>query len=643
MQTLILTGWFWKAYPVAAAAVLRALKGAADVRGVSKGRLPEMLEELPPCYKKVIIVGVSLGGDPERMENALKRLNKRNVSVCRISSFPIDAGQQESLSGLLDERVIDCDLLDAVAEVFRVDVSDLKPYAVEAKRVSSAVEKYHELVDAAMYAHRNYQEEEPYAKAIGVLAHGIAEPAWSSDLKKLVAHYRRCKGRELVGKSTTMQRLQERINRVASHSDARVLIIGESGTGKETVALQIHNKSERREERFIAFNCAGIAKELLESRFFGYEKGAFTGADCQRRGLFELANKGTLFLDEIGELPLEAQGTLLRVLEGGRFMRMGGSEEIETDVRLVTATNRNLPAFVREGKFRADLFQRLNVVQLRVPSLREHKEDVRDIADGWWLQHHKRRLGAEQLEALMEYEYPGNVRELLNLLERASVLGEQDFRALLAEHKEMNAGLLDGDSSIAIGGQPDELDIAIESLEGLGRAQGCKKHCAKIPMMFFGRLLGWGMAESHSTSICIASKIGQYVIECALFVVIVIWRRLCFLQERWILSRRRAESRLLRCLASLPVCLLTEIRMPVMLRSQDPIPAASRRGTFPVAGRMAWLHMATQITTLPPTGSFTGRLKARQMRSSARGWAANWSSPAYCTSRPLPETRLRCG
>ena len=462
-NTLILTGWGWKEYSVAAAAVLRAFKASADVCGVSKRRLPEKLEELPSCYQKVVIVGVALGGDPERLENVLKMLKKRNVSVYRISAFPMEEELQEKLSGLIHERVEECGLLEAVGKIFNVDVSDLAPYAVESKRNSSAVKAFHELVEAAMYAYRNYQEEDSYEKAIACLANRIAEVAWPSDLKKLVEHYRRYKGRELVGKSSTMQRLQERINRIASHPDARVLVIGESGTGKETVALQIHNKSERRNEPFYAFNCASIAKELLESRFFGHEKGAFTSADKRQLGLFELANGGTLFLDEIGELPLEAQGTLLRVLEGGRFMRMGGSEEIETDVRLVTATNRNLPKFVREGKFRADLYQRLNVVQLRVPALREHKEDIRDIADGWWLQHNKRHLEPEQIASLMEYEYPGNVRELLNLLERATVLGEQDFGALLAEHKEMNAGLLEETASYALDNQPDELDAAIRS------------------------------------------------------------------------------------------------------------------------------------------------------------------------------------
>ena len=177
-------------------------------------------------------------------------------------------------------------------------------------------------------------------------------------------------------------------------------------------------------------------------------------------GLFELANGGTLFLDEIGELPLEAQGLLLRVLEGGRFMRLGGKDEIAVDVRLITATNRNLPVRVREGRFREDLFQRLNVVQLRIPALREHKDDIRDIADGWWINRHHKHLSQENLAALMEYDYPGNVRELLNLLDRATVLGEDDFASMLNEHREMNAGLTDGACSES-GLVPDELEAAI--------------------------------------------------------------------------------------------------------------------------------------------------------------------------------------
>jgi transcriptional regulator with PAS, ATPase and Fis domain len=311
-----------------------------------------------------------------------------------------------------------------------------------------------------MYAYRNYQDEKSYTKAIRCLACGVVESAWDVEARCVVAHYRRYGSRELVGKSVVIRTLQNRINRIASFPDARVLILGESGTGKETVALQIHNKSPRKDEPFYAFNCASVNPELLESRFFGHEKGAFTGADKQEPGLFELANGGTLFLDEIGELPLAAQGLLLRVLEGGRFLRLGGREEISVDVRLVTATNRNLPKRVREGKFREDLYQRLNVIQLRIPSLREHKEDIRDIADGWWLQHNKAHLAEEQIAALMEYDYPGNVRELLNLLERATVLGEQNFTALLNEHKEMNVGLADHAVS-ELASAPDELEAAM--------------------------------------------------------------------------------------------------------------------------------------------------------------------------------------
>ena len=429
MKTLILTGWGWKEYPVAAAVALRALGGAADVCGMSRRRLPEFLEGYEGPHRRIVLVGIGLGGDEARLARALAALKKRGVRVEWISALDLSPSQRELFASTLTVRL----LLDGTRQ---------------------------ELVDAAMFAYRNYQDEQAYAKAIRYLAGGVAEGEWDDEARRVVAHYRRYGGRELVGKSEKMRTLQDRVNRIASFPDARVLILGESGTGKETVALQIHNKSARRAEAFCAFNCASVTPDLLESRFFGHERGAFTGADRQRPGLFELANGGTLFLDEIGELPLEAQGLLLRVLEGGRFLRMGGTEEIAVDVRLVTATNRNLPQRVREGRFREDLYQRLNVVQLRIPPLREHREDIRDIADGWWLQHRKAHLADEQVAALMAYDYPGNVRELLNLLERAVVLDETDFAALVRELREMNAGLLD-DGAETRADAPDELDAVI--------------------------------------------------------------------------------------------------------------------------------------------------------------------------------------
>ena len=460
-KTLILTGWGWKEYPVAAALALKALGGDADVAGMSRRRLPEFLELYSQKHKRIIVIGVSLSGDEVRLTSALKALKKRNIEVVWISSIDFTASQKELIAPYLTAKVsLDNGLVDIVGEAFNIETNSFEPYAVETKKVSSSVKAWQELVDAAMYFYRNYQDEESYAKAIRYLASGVCENAWDAQSRQIVAHYRRYGGRELVGKSAKMRTLVGRINRIASFPDARVLILGESGTGKETVALQIHNKSDRKNEPFYAFNCASVNPSLLESRFFGHEKGAFTGADKREMGLFELANGGTLFLDEIGELPLEAQGLLLRVLEGGRFMRMAGREEISVDVRLITATNRNLPKRVREGKFREDLYQRLNVIQLRIPSLREHKEDIRDIVDGWWLQHNKAHLGEEQIAALMEYDYPGNVRELLNLLERAMVLGEEDFTALVNEHKEMNAGLTDNAAS-ELATIPDEMDAVM--------------------------------------------------------------------------------------------------------------------------------------------------------------------------------------
>ena len=172
-----------------------------------------------------------------------------------------------------------------------------------------------------------------------------------------------------------------------------------------------------------------------------------------------MADGGTLFLDEIGDMPPAVQALLLRVLEGGRFMRVGGREELRCDVRLITAKNRDLPEMVRDGKFRGDLYQRLNVVQLRTPSLREHKEDIPLIANAWWRKYHGNRTLAEaQIEALMDYDYPGNVRELINILDRATALEEDDFALIMSEHKEMNAGLM---PACAAGPAPAEVPPAM--------------------------------------------------------------------------------------------------------------------------------------------------------------------------------------
>ncbi len=231
----------------------------------------------------------------------------------------------------------------------------------------------------------------------------------------------------IVGISDAMTRVREEIRRAAAAPGATVLVTGESGTGKELVAEALHFESTRCAGRFVAINCAGLAAGVLESELFGHAAGSFTGASRQRRGLFEEASKGTLFLDEIGELPLEAQPKLLRVLESRRVRPVGSNKEVDVDVRVVAATNRDLVERVQAGDFREDLYWRLAVIQIDLPPLRERTQDIEPLAQAL-LAGIGRRLGrpirwisGDALERLQAYSWPGNVRELRNVLERAAV------------------------------------------------------------------------------------------------------------------------------------------------------------------------------------------------------------------------------
>ena len=232
--------------------------------------------------------------------------------------------------------------------------------------------------------------------------------------------------RSLVGRSAAMQAVREMILRVAPW-EATVQLRGETGTGKEVVARNIHYHSARRHGPFVAVNCGAIPAELLESELFGHEKGAFTGALTARKGRFELAKGGTLFLDEIGDMPLDMQVKLLRVLQERRFEPLGGSRVIEADVRIISATHRDLEAMVREGKFREDLYYRLNVVPIELPPLRERREDLPLLIAEINAQLQRRgmpgcRFDTRALRALVRYDWPGNVRELANLIERCAIL-----------------------------------------------------------------------------------------------------------------------------------------------------------------------------------------------------------------------------
>jgi PAS domain S-box-containing protein len=228
-------------------------------------------------------------------------------------------------------------------------------------------------------------------------------------------------GTNLILASPLMHRFMRMVDRVAGHTES-VLITGETGTGKELIARTIHQSSHRRSRPWVDINCAALPENLVESELFGYEKGAFTGADSSKAGLFELADKGTLFLDEIGELQLQTQVKLLRVLDGYPFYRLGGHRKIKVDVRIVAATNQDLDVAVKEGRFREDLFHRLGQFQLRVPPLRERPEDIIALAEHFLsLKTPGSSFAPDAVSALLAHAWPGNVRELRNLIARVAV------------------------------------------------------------------------------------------------------------------------------------------------------------------------------------------------------------------------------
>ena len=235
--------------------------------------------------------------------------------------------------------------------------------------------------------------------------------------------------RMIVGQSVPINRAVETANKAAA-SRSTILLLGESGTGKEIFARAIHNWSDRKEKPFVAINCVGLSKELLESELFGHEKGAFTGALQLKKGKMELAHGGTVFLDEVGDISTELQTKLLRFLQEREFERVGGTKPISVDVRIIAATNRDLGTAIREGHFREDLYYRLNVVPLTLPPLRERKEDIPGLANYFLrrsaLETKKNFTGVteEALQKLIAYAWPGNVRELANVIESAVVLGQ---------------------------------------------------------------------------------------------------------------------------------------------------------------------------------------------------------------------------
>lgn len=265
-------------------------------------------------------------------------------------------------------------------------------------------------------------------------------------LKAQLKHLQSTSG--FISSSVQMKRIYELIERVST-TDATILLHGESGTGKSMIAKLLHNLSGRSNGPFIAVNCAAIPEQLLESELFGYEKGAFTGATASKPGKFEAAHNGTIFLDEIGEVPLSLQAKLLHIVQEKSFIRLGSNQVKQVDVRIISATNRNLKKMVEEGTFREDLYYRLNIVDIQIPPLRERKDDIPLLVEEFLEKHRNKmnknfQVSPQLLKILVDYDWPGNVRELENAVERAIVLcdGEnlsiQDFPSRIQGFSQTN-------------------------------------------------------------------------------------------------------------------------------------------------------------------------------------------------------------
>jgi two-component system nitrogen regulation response regulator NtrX len=335
------------------------------------------------------------------------------VALDVISARPVDAV-------LMDVKMPDMDGLTALGRLH-----ELKP------ELPVIMMSGHGTIDTAVRATqlgaRDFLEK-PIARdrLLVALRNALKHQAVIEELQELRAQLGRY---DMVGAGPAMQRIFSLIQRTAP-SEGRVLITGENGTGKELIARALHQNSRRKGGPFVKLNCAAVPHELIESELFGHEKGAFTGAVSVRRGKFELAHEGTLFLDEIGDMPAAMQAKLLRVLQEGELERVGGAETIKVDVRVIAATNKHLEKEIAGGHFREDLYYRINVVQIHSPPLRERREDLPDLIDTFLKEACARNgrkpltLSPEALSVMASYDYPGNVRELRNLVERLAILCE---------------------------------------------------------------------------------------------------------------------------------------------------------------------------------------------------------------------------
>jgi len=335
---------------------------------------------------------------------------------------------------LTDNRMPGMNGLELMREINKNDIKTAVIFITAYADIKDAVEAIK--LGAYNYLEKNFTTEE----LLSVIKEALEKQKMiekNNILKKKLENHSPFHG--IVGESKKIKEIKNLIYKIAD-SKAAVLLMGESGTGKELFARAIHQCSERRNKPFVAINCAALPQTLLESELFGYEKGAFTGALKQKKGKFELANGGTLFLDEIGEMNLETQSKLLRVLQEKEYERVGGLKPIKVDIRIVSATNVDLEEAIKQGRFREDLYYRINVIPIEIPPLRERKEDIPMLAE-YFLKVFNREYGKnielismEVLDIFMEYEWPGNARELKNIIESAVAIAGPDDKILGPQH-----------------------------------------------------------------------------------------------------------------------------------------------------------------------------------------------------------------
>jgi len=423
---------------ITAAAALFRVRPDAEIHITSAGKVEWSLSQIKNRRDKELhIIGPGIYCEPVDVFNELRRLQGKGWHIKWYFTGPYLEQFQDEIRKYADFIQHDSKSLiglvikkNQITDPVSSALSDLMD-----KKEGERFEFYADLIHSSIQRYFKFLDYDAVPNIIGK----IANPELISDSDRAAAsRHRRYGSRSLSGKSSLIKELKRMIGKVGDDPYCRVLIIGETGTGKETVARLIHECSPRKEGPFFAISCANLDENLLETKLFGHEKGAFTGALEKRPGVFEMAAGGTLFLDEVAEMPLQLQPRLLRVLQEGSFMRVGGSEEIKVNVRVISATNKDIMMEVKKGRFREDLYYRINEITLKIPALRDRPEDVSPIAEDILyrlsLERNKEipRLKKSQIESLKKYSWPGNVRELEGVLLRAIVLGEWNFDKILS-------------------------------------------------------------------------------------------------------------------------------------------------------------------------------------------------------------------